>query len=103
MKSSEDQSKFQRVREGYQDVMGEPSPLRAIGGGTDAKGYPDLIAAGALFSDNFGPPINFHGIDEGAPIHDLHLSGQILWHILLREIGQESDVLSETQRDLSQE
>jgi succinyl-diaminopimelate desuccinylase len=81
-----DSERFQRVREACEEVVGESCPLVATGGNTDAHGYANLLAAGALFSSDFGPPVNFHGIEEGAPIADLRLSAQILWHILLRYI-----------------
>jgi succinyl-diaminopimelate desuccinylase len=78
--------KFRRVRSAYEEVVGTPCPLFAIGGGSDAHGYPNLIAAGALFSADFDPPVNYHGILEGAPIQDLRLSARILWQLLLRQI-----------------
>ena len=70
-----------------QEVTGTPCALFAIGGGSDAHGYPNLVAAGALFSNDFDPPINYHGINEGAPIEDLRLSAKILWRLLLRQVG----------------
>lgn len=82
-----DGERFQRVRTTYEEVVGEPCPLVAVGGHTDAHGHASLLAAGVLFSSDFGPPVNFHGIEEGAPIADLRLRAQILWHILLRSIG----------------
>ncbi|MEZ4768643.1 MAG: hypothetical protein R2844_09485 [Caldilineales bacterium] len=78
---------FQTVSRGYEDVMGVACPQFATGGGTDAKGFTSLVAAGALFSDDFGPPINFHGLNEGAPVDDLRNSALILYHILLRQVG----------------
>ena len=77
---------LQAVSDGFAAVMGAPCPAQAIGGGSDAKGHPSLVAAGALFSGDFGPPVNYHGIDEGAPIDDLRQSAQILYHILLRQL-----------------
>ena len=59
----------------------------AIGGGTDAKGHVALVAAGSLFSLGFGPPVNFHGLNEGAPLEDLWLSARILYQIMLDEIA----------------
>ena len=53
------------VNNAYREVMGESCPMHAIGGGTDAKGHPELVAAGALFTESLGPPINFHGLNEG--------------------------------------
>ncbi len=82
-----DGEKFHRVRDAYEEVVGTPCPLFAIGGGSDAHGYTNLIAAGALFSEDFDPPINYHGIHEGAPIKDLRLSAKVLWQLLLRQIG----------------
>ncbi|MBL9139242.1 MAG: M20/M25/M40 family metallo-hydrolase, partial [Verrucomicrobiales bacterium] len=78
---------FRHIREAYQEVIGKPCPLFAIGGGSDAHGYPNLIAAGALFSADFDPPINYHGSNEGAPIEDFRLSARILWQLLLRQVG----------------
>lgn len=37
--------------------------------------------------DDFDPPINYHGENEGAPIDDLRLSAKILWRLLLRQVG----------------
>jgi succinyl-diaminopimelate desuccinylase len=75
--------RFQRIDRAYKQVMGKPCPQLGIGGGTDAKGHPKLLAAGALFHPRLGPPINFHGIDEGAPIKDLKKSGEILFQLLV--------------------
>ncbi|MFN2168034.1 MAG: dipeptidase, partial [Anaerolineae bacterium] len=80
---------LQAVSSGYADVMGVACPLIATGGGTDAKGFVSLVAAGALFSDDFGPPINFHGLNEGAPIEDMRQSALILYHVLLRQVSVE--------------
>ncbi len=77
---------FQTIKTAYQQVKGTASPFYAIGGITDARGYPTLVAAGALFSTDFGEPINFHGIYEGAPINDLRLSAQVLYKVLLRTV-----------------
>jgi len=41
-------------------------------------------------SDDFGPPINYHGLDEGAPVDDLRQSALILYRILLRQVGEEA-------------
>ncbi|WP_081528224.1 M20/M25/M40 family metallo-hydrolase [Rubrivivax gelatinosus] len=79
--------RFQRIGDAYQRATGTPMPLAAIGGGTDAKGQLNLVAGGALFTLGFGPPINFHGIDEGAPIEDLKLSARILYQIMREEIA----------------
>ncbi len=76
------------LSQGYQDIMGYACPEIATGGGTDAKGHVTLLAAGALFSDDFGPPINYHGLNEGAPVDDLRQSALILYHVLLRQVGQ---------------
>lgn len=77
---------FQLICSAYQDVIREPCPIIAVGGATDAHGIGNLIAAGALFTTDFGPPINFHGLDEGAPLVDFRLSAQILLQILLRQV-----------------
>jgi succinyl-diaminopimelate desuccinylase len=61
--------------------------MLAIGGGTDAKGKPQLVAAGALFTSDLGAPINYQGIDEGAPIIDLVNSQKILISLLREEAG----------------
>ncbi|MEQ9369033.1 MAG: hypothetical protein RIG63_08370 [Coleofasciculus chthonoplastes F3-SA18-01] len=58
----------------------------AVGGGTDAKGYTFLLAAGPLFSDRVGPPINYHGIREGAPLDAMNKSTQILYNVMVNEI-----------------
>ena len=76
---------FRKVARAYKEVMGEPTPARAIGGGTDAKGHNELIAAGALFTDRLGPPINFHGINEGAPVEDLKKGARIIYRLFVDE------------------
>ncbi len=77
---------FLKVSKAFKDVTGEDCPCLAIGGGTDAKGYAELIAAGSLFTESLGPPVNFHGINEGAPIEDLRKGSRILYRILLDEV-----------------
>ena len=77
---------FSRISKAYENVMGEPCPARAIGGGTDAKGQVNFLAAGPLFNDLSGPPINYHGINEGAPVRDLAKSANILCRLVDQEI-----------------
>ena len=81
-----DNANLGQVNKAYHAVMGQECPLKAIGGGTDAKGSLELVAAGALFADSLGPPINFHGIGEGAPLIDLENSGKILLNLFQQEI-----------------
>lgn len=81
---------FQRISGAYERAVGSPMPLAAIGGGTDAKGQVNLVAAGPLFTVSFGPPINYHGLDEGAPIEDLQLGARILNQIMLDEIASKT-------------
>jgi succinyl-diaminopimelate desuccinylase len=71
------------VNNAYRDALQNSCPMQAIGGGTDAKGRLQLVAAGALFTDSLGPPINFHGINEGAPIPDLVKGKEILKALLI--------------------
>lgn len=79
---------FAKVRSAFAKVMGSdvPFPQKAIGGGTDTKGHPELLAAGPLFTDTIGPPVNLHGLNEGVPIKDLRNSARILYHLLSDEI-----------------
>lgn len=79
---------LRRVQRACAAVLGAPCTARAIGGGTDAKGHPQLVAAGALFGGVLGPPINFHGVGEGAPVDDLRQSARILFHLFADEIGR---------------
>ena len=74
------------VNNAYRKVMGESCPMHAIGGGTDAKGHPELVAAGALFTESLGPPINFHGLNEDAPLIDLENSAKILRRMMLNAV-----------------
>lgn len=76
-----------RLANAYRSVMGHNCPMRAIGGATDAHGDTHLVVAGALFTDDLGPPVNYHGIDEGAPLIDLDNSRKILITWLEQEIG----------------
>lgn len=78
------------VERAYREVRGVSPPRAAIGGGTDAKGYTFLLAAGALFSNAMGPPINYHGINEAAPIADLNLSTKILYRVIEMQIQNPS-------------
>ncbi|ATB37758.1 hypothetical protein CYFUS_003183 [Cystobacter fuscus] len=77
---------FQRVSSAYEQLLGEQCPTVAVGGATNAKGNTHLIAAGALFTKKLGPPINFHGINEGAPVEDLRKSANILYNLLTDEV-----------------
>jgi succinyl-diaminopimelate desuccinylase len=88
-----DGSTFSKVSKAYQDVMGQACPARAIGGGTDAKGHTKFLAAGALFSDHFGPPINFHGLNEGAPVRELAQSANILCRLVDQEIQHAAEAV----------
>lgn len=62
----------------YRSVMGHNCPMLAIGGATDVHGDTRLVRAGALCTDDLGPPVNHHGIDEGAPLIDMENSRKIL-------------------------
>ena len=71
----------------YRSVMGENCTMHATGGATDAHSFPELVTAGALFTIDMGPPINYHGLDEGAPLTDLENSGKILLYLLQQELA----------------
>ncbi len=77
---------FQRVSQAFEEVEHRPCPRLAIGGGTDAKGNNQLVAAGALFTEFLGPPVNFHGADEGVPIDDLKKGARIIYRLFVNEI-----------------
>ncbi|WP_394849157.1 M20/M25/M40 family metallo-hydrolase [Pendulispora brunnea] len=77
---------FSRISKAYEQVEGKPCPAIAIGGGTDAKNHPNFLAAGALFGQKFGPPINFHGLSEGAPVSELTRSAKIICQFLDDEV-----------------
>ncbi|MET0401755.1 MAG: M20/M25/M40 family metallo-hydrolase [Cystobacter sp.] len=77
---------FKRISTAFEEVLGEQSPALAIGGGTDAKGNNNLIAAGPLFTTKMGPPINYHGFNEGAPVGDLRKSADVLYRMLADEV-----------------
>ena len=77
---------FTRVNKAYKDVTGRDCNFVGIGGGTDAKGHPELIAVGALFFPRMGPPINFHGRNEGAPLEHLKTSALIMYNAMVNEI-----------------
>lgn len=79
-------TQFLKVTSAFKKVTGNDSPILAIGGGTDVKGHTELIAAGSLFTDSLGPPVNFHGINEGAPIIDMQQGARILYQIFLNEL-----------------
>lgn len=86
IRSTNDENLF-KINLAYRSVIGNNCPMQAIGGATDAHGNLKLITAGSLFTDNLGPPVNYHGLDEGAPIIDLEYSGKILLHLLCQELG----------------
>lgn len=77
---------YLKVEEAYEKAMGMKPPRYAIGGGTDAKGYTFLLAVGPLMAKELGPPINYHGIGEGAPKADLCKSTEILFNLFKYEI-----------------
>jgi succinyl-diaminopimelate desuccinylase len=77
---------FQGINQAFREVTGKDCPLIVIGGGTDAKGNTQLIAAGPRFHIDKGPPINLHGDNEGMPIAHIKLSAEILHRILVNEI-----------------
>ncbi len=86
IRSPRDENLF-RINMAYRSIMGDNCPMLAIGGATDAHGYLNLVTAGSLFTESLGPPVNYHGIDEGAPLIDLENSGKILLHLLLQELN----------------
>lgn len=77
---------FKIVEQAFFDVREKVPPRLAIGGGTDAKGFVFLLGVGPLFSTNLGPPINYHGIDEGIPMDDIFESTKILVKLMAEEI-----------------
>jgi succinyl-diaminopimelate desuccinylase len=77
---------FKKINEAFKAITKQDCPKLAIGGGTDAKGHPELWAAGALFDSKMGPPISYHGQNEGAPIEHLKLGTKILYRFLCNEI-----------------
>ena len=79
---------FTRVNKAYKAVTGKDCSFVGIGGGTDAKGHPELIAIGALFFPRMGPPINFHGRNEGAPLEHLKKNAFIMYNAMVNEIEQ---------------
>ncbi|MBI4125930.1 MAG: dipeptidase, partial [Deltaproteobacteria bacterium] len=81
---------FRSILATYKDVTGGTCPQHAIGGGTDAKGEPNLLAVGPTFGnpgeDLIGPPRNYHGQNEGVPIRDLTMSGQIYYRWAIDQV-----------------
>ncbi|NRB41859.1 MAG: M20/M25/M40 family metallo-hydrolase [Pseudomonadales bacterium] len=77
---------LQSVNTAYKKVTGEDCPMTAIGGGTDAKGHAQLVAVGPLFKPVMAYPVNYHGLNEAAPLNDLIKSREILIEILKQEI-----------------
>jgi len=77
---------YRSLSRAYAAVTGEHCEFIGIGGGTDAKGHPQLIAAGPLFSPDLGPPINFHGRNEAACLEHLKTSTLIMYNIMINEI-----------------
>lgn len=81
----ENSADFLKVEQAYEEVTGSAPTRYAIGGGTDAKGNLNLIAVGPLMSPSMGPPINYHGLSEGAPICDMFTSTKIMFNFLMLE------------------
>lgn len=79
---------FKKINRAFKHITGESCPMHAIGGGTDARGQPNLIAAGPLFKTVMNYPVNYHSINEAAPVKDLLLSRNILVEILKQEINR---------------
>lgn len=77
---------MQTVNKAFKKIIGKECPMAAIGGGTDAKGRPNLVAVGPLFDSTMGYPVNYHGLNEAAPLDDLIKSRDILIEILKQEI-----------------
>ncbi|MBU2709868.1 M20/M25/M40 family metallo-hydrolase [Zooshikella harenae] len=88
---------FQLVNNAYRKVMGEDCPAHAIGGGTDAKGFLPLIAAGPMLGGIAGPPVNYHGINEAVPLEMLLQSTTILY-----ELAKEKILNSQSQENPTQ-
>lgn len=88
----EQNDNYQKAVEAFMDVMqtSVPPPELAIGGGTDAKGNTSVLALGPLFSTKMGPPINYHGIMEGAPVVDMKKSTMIMFRLCQLEISNPS-------------
>ncbi|MDE1465542.1 M20/M25/M40 family metallo-hydrolase [Spartinivicinus poritis] len=81
---------FKYIDAAYKSVKGEECPRLAIGGGTDAKGHANLLAVGPMFAGGtMGPPVNYHGVNEGAPINELKASAKILQQSLLNVMKNE--------------
>jgi len=83
---------FQLLNEAFRAVEGRDCPRLAIGGGTDAKGHPQLLAAGPLFDEDMGPPVNYHGQNEGAPMPHIKRSSEILYRLLSDIVSNNTDI-----------
>ena len=81
---------FRKIANAFEKVMNVATPALAIGGGTDAKGDNNLMAGGALFINRLGPPINFHGFNEGVPVGDLKNGARIIYRLFVDEIETSS-------------
>lgn len=77
------------LQRAFEDTLGRPSPQLAIGGGTDAKGHPELFATGPNFGETmaevFDAPINYHGRDEAVVVRHIVDSARIVTRWALRE------------------
>ncbi|WP_394829023.1 M20/M25/M40 family metallo-hydrolase [Pendulispora albinea] len=69
---------FSSVSKAFKEVFGQECPALATGGGTDAKGHLNFLAAGPAFTDQAGPPFNFHGLNEGMPARDMALGAKVI-------------------------
>lgn len=96
--------KYLSIEKAFEDEMGYAPNRLAIGGGTDAKGVTNLFAAGALFTPSLGPPINYHGIMEGAPIVDMKRATKIIYNLFegqLKNPIMDDGAKERTAKDLS--
>lgn len=73
------------LKAAYKEEMGHDPPEVPIGGSTDAKGNPCMVAVG-LFGADAGHPVNVHGVFEGCPIKDIRVATKIIYQAVVKAI-----------------
>ncbi|GAB4312315.1 MAG: dipeptidase PepV [Candidatus Sumerlaeia bacterium] len=73
---------FSAMQRAYRDVVGETAELRAIGGTTYAKAFPNTVSFGPILSDHGEPPL-IHQVDERVTLDAVFRNTEIYGRTML--------------------
>lgn len=73
---------FAAMQRAYKDVTGETAELRAVGGTTYAKAFPNTVSFGPILTDHGEPPI-IHQVDERVSLKALLRNTEIYGRTIL--------------------